>query len=80
MLGGTGLAPTAVPGQFDDASPAPSVTTYDEFGRPKRAGAAAAGHGGGGGGAGAGRGENGSGNGASSGRDREGRGADNRDG
>eukprot|EP00752_Nemacystus_decipiens_P010425 g9292.t1 len=71
LLGGTSLAPTAVPGQFDDASPSLSVTTYDEFGRPKRAGAAA-GRGGGGG-------ENGGGNGASSGRDREGRGGDHRD-
>ena len=73
MLGGMSLAPTAVPGQFDDASPAPSVTTYDEFGRPKRAGAAS-GRGGGGG-----SGENGSGNGASSGRGRDGRGGDSRD-
>lgn len=67
MLGGTSLAPTAVPGQFDDASPAPSVTTYDEFGRPKLTGARSSG------------GENGTGNGASSGKDREGRGGDHRD-
>lgn len=45
MLGGTSLAPTRaapVSGQFDDASPAgdggTSVTTYDEFGRPRLAG------------------------------------------
>eukprot|EP00903_Cladosiphon_okamuranus_P008485 g8152.t1 len=57
MLGGTSLAPTAVPGQFDDASPSPSVTTYDEFGRPKRAGAPSR-SGGGGDGGGSGGGEN----------------------
>lgn len=45
MLGGTSLAPTGpapVAGQFDDASPAggggTSITTYDEFGRPRLAG------------------------------------------
>ncbi|CAN0444326.1 unnamed protein product, partial [Ectocarpus sp. 12 AP-2014] len=40
ILGGTSLAPVGkppVPGQFDDASPAPSVTTYDKFGRPRLA-------------------------------------------
>lgn len=38
-MGGTSLAPASVPGQFDDAtsSSAASVTTYDEFGRPKPA-------------------------------------------
>ncbi|CAM9435200.1 unnamed protein product [Ectocarpus sp. 4 AP-2014] len=41
ILGGTSLAPVGkppVPGQFDDPSPAPSVTTYDKFGRPRLAG------------------------------------------
>lgn len=77
MLGGTSLAPTGkppVPGQFDDATPAPSVTTYDEFGRPKLAGAGRSSGGGGGGG-----GSNGNGaSAAATGRDRDGRG-DNRD-
>lgn len=66
-LGGTSLAPTGqqpVPGQFDDATPAASVTTYDEFGRPRLAGSGRSGASGG----------SGSNNGSStaSGREREG--------
>lgn len=72
MLGGTSLAPTGkppVPGQFDDASPATSVTTYDKFGRPKLAGIGRSNEGGGGAGGG-GNGES-----AESGRETEGRGS-----
>ena len=41
LLGATSLAPIAkppVPGQFDDASPDPTVTKYDDLGRPRPAG------------------------------------------
>lgn len=45
LLGATTLTPTLqppVPGQFEDAglarTPGMEITTYDEFGRPKRAG------------------------------------------
>ncbi|CAN0451640.1 unnamed protein product, partial [Ectocarpus sp. 8 AP-2014] len=73
ILGGTSLAPVGkppVPGQFDDASPAPSVTTYDKFGRPRLAG---------GGRNGGGGGDNGVSATAASGGDRDGRGGDHRD-
>lgn len=74
MLGGTSLAPTGkptVPGQFDDASPATSVTTYDKFGRPKLAGIRRGSDGGNeGGGGGGGNGES-----SASGRDKDGRGS-----
>ena len=74
ILGGTSLAPSGkppVPGQFDDASPSTSVTTYDKLGRPNLAGigrSSAGGDEGGGGGAAGGGGES-----SASGRDKEGR-------
>lgn len=72
MLGGTSLAPTGkppVPGQFDDAAPATSVTTYDKFGRPNLSGIGRS-DGGGEGGGGGGNAES-----AASGREKEGRGS-----
>eukprot|EP00904_Undaria_pinnatifida_P010247 jgi/Undpi1/6352/HiC_scaffold_20.g08833.m1 len=72
MLGGTSLAPTGkppVPGQFDDAAPATSVTTYDKFGRPNLSGIGRS-DGGAEGGGGGGNAES-----AVSGREKEGRGS-----